>query len=273
LRFDGKNAYVSGGSSGIGLAAARLFASLGANVLIFSIDDQGILDEALALVRKSAVSGDQRFEAMRLDVTDNDRVQKEMKAVVSSFGSPYVLINSAGVGGAFYFEDVTYERFDKTVKANLYGVRNVTAALVPSMKPGGGYIVSVSSISGLIGVFGHTAYSSSKFAVNGFSEALRSEVRRHGISVSVLCPPAVDTPLWRKANASRPPENRAVSRNSGMMQPEEVAAAMLRGMIKGRFLIVPGRGRFIHLMNRLLPCLRERIAYRAVRKASENRDG
>ena len=103
------------------------------------------------------------------------------------------------------------------MKINLYGARNAIAALLPHMRNQGGHIVNVSSIAGLIGVFGYTDYCASKFGLIGFSEALRSELDSQGIMVSVLCPPDTDTPGLAEENLTKPPETLAVSESACVM--------------------------------------------------------
>ena len=169
MDFQGRCVYVSGGSSGIGLAAARLFSSKGADVFIFSVDDKEAMEKALSEIEDAKQYDTQRFESLQLDVSDEKAVAEKLASAADSFGAPYVIINSAGIGGAVYFEKLSFERFDATMKINLYGTRNVIAALLSRMKNGGGYIVNVSSFSGLVGIVGYTAYASSKFAVVGFS--------------------------------------------------------------------------------------------------------
>ncbi len=128
------------------------------------------------------------------------------------------------------------------------------------MKERGGYIVNVSSICGSIGVFGYADYSAAKFGVIGFSEALRSEVKPHGINVSVLCPPDTDTPGYAEENKTKPPETVAVSGTAGCMKPEQVAGALLKGMGSGQFIIIPGAdGQFSVIMKRLFPWLVEMV--------------
>ena len=140
------------------------------------------------------------------------------------------MINSAGIQYPDYFERIPFDVFDQTVRTNLYGIWNVLAALVPAMKGSGGHIVNVSSIAGFMGVFGYTAYSATKFGVIGFSEALRSEMRPHGIRVSVLCPPDTDTPGLAQEN--RPSRPRQGPRERGAHEPHGRCQAMLRGMEK-----------------------------------------
>ncbi len=266
--FKSKNVYISGGTSGIGLAVGKKFASLGADVFLFSIDEQSMRDRALAELERARRRPEQRFAAVELDVTDEKLVRSTLSEAARDFGAPYVLVNSAGIGGAVYFEKQSYELFDRTMKVNLHGTRNTVAALLPFMKPAGGWIVNVSSMSGLIGLVGYTAYSSSKYAVVGFSQALRSELSPHGIRVSALCPPQVRTPLLEKTDKYKPPETKSINDKSGVLEPDEVAEALLIGMKKNRAISIPGRkARLYYLLDRLFPLLRERITDRVINKA------
>jgi short-subunit dehydrogenase len=122
-------------------------------------------------------------------------------------------------------------------------------------------------VAGYIGVFGMTAYSAAKFAVIGFSEALRSELKRFDVTVSVLCPPDVDTPMLEKAGKIKPEETKAISATAKIMTAEEVAKVVLDAMGKGAFMILPGSGtRFTYNMKRLFPGLVEFITDRKIAK-------
>ena len=267
MSFHNKCVYVSGGSSGIGLAAAKLFSLKGANVFIFSVDENEAMEKALGEIESVKVKDGQRFESLQIDVSDEKAVAQKLGSAAKSFGTPFVIVNSAGIGGAVYFEKLSYERFDATMKINLYGTRNVIATLLPAMKEGGGYIANISSFSGLVGIVGYTAYASSKFAVVGFSQSLRAELKSYGINVSVVCPPQVDTPLLQKTDPDKPPETKAINDRAGMLGAQEVAESIFRGMMKKEFLIIPGKkAKLFHLFNRLLPIVRERMTDRVVEK-------
>jgi len=239
-----KTVYITGGSSGIGLAAAKLFAGAGANVAIFSRSRQK-LDAALPAIEAARASPEQKFLAVQLDVGNHTEVDAKMAATARSFGVPDVLVNCAGVAWCHYIEQTPYEEFERMMMTDFFGVRNTVTALVPFMKERGGNIVNVASILGVVGVFGYSAYCPSKFAVIGFSEVLRTELKKYNIRVSILCPPDTDTPQLVEENRTKPPETRAVSGNAGLMQPEQVAAAMIKGMEQNKLMIVPG------FMNRL----------------------
>jgi 3-dehydrosphinganine reductase len=235
--YQGKTVYITGGSSGIGLAAARPFA--GANVAIFS-RSQTKLDAALTLIEAAKSSNGQKFLAVPLDVANHTDVDAKMAATVRSFGVPDVLVNCAGVAWCNYIEETPYEQYERMMMTDFFGVRNSVTALLPSMKERGGNIVNVASILGVIGVFGYAAYCPSKFAVIGFSGVVRAEMKKYNIRVSVLCPPDTDTPQLAEENRTKPPETRAIAGNTGLMQPEKVAALMIRGMERNKLMIVPG---------------------------------
>jgi 3-dehydrosphinganine reductase len=267
MDFSGKCVYISGGASGIGLAIGCALAARGANVLSFSVDDETVRQAAEQQLREAARGDAQTFRAIHLDVTDHLAVERELNAAAESFGAPFGVVNSAGIGGAIFFEELTYERFDATIKVSLYGARNVVAACLPHLKQTGGFIVNVASMSGLIPILGYTAYGTAKAAMVAFSESLRSELKQYDIHVSALCPGQVDTPLWRSANEYKPPEVAALNKNSGTMKPEQIAAAVIEGIEKRQRLILPGFGaKALYLLQRICPCLREALSDRIVRR-------
>lgn len=267
--FTGKVAFITGGSSGIGLACAELLAARGADVAVFA-RGQEQLDRALTQIERNKVTQRQRFLAVSLDVSQHAQVQSILNRAVADFGAPDILINSAGVSFPQRFEDIPHAKFDEIVHINLHGTWNAIAILVPYMKKHGGYIVNVSSVAGYIGVYGLSAYSASKFAVIGFSEALRSELKRFNISVSVLCPPDVDTPMLERANKIKPEETKAISSSASLIKPIDVAREVVSGMGRGQFLILPGSGtKYTYFMKRLFPGLVQWIMDRQIKKVTQ----
>jgi 3-dehydrosphinganine reductase len=264
--FTGKTAYITGGSSGIGLACAETLAARGANVLIMARrPDQ--LEIAVRQITKNRILEKQRFSAVQLDVSDKDRVADSLARAVKEFAPPDILINSAGVSFPQKFEDIPFEKYDEIMRVNLYGTWNTISNLLPYLKQSHGYMVNVSSVAGYIGIFGMTAYSASKFAIIGFSEALRSELKRFDITVSVLCPPDVDTPMLERAGRIKPEETKAISATAKIMTAAEVAKVVLDGMGRGGFMILPGSGTtFTYNMKRLFPGLVEFITDRKIAK-------
>jgi len=269
--FENKQVYVVGGSLGIGLSIAMRVASLGSHVTLFARRKEP-LDQAVAAVSTARKRPTQRIAAWQLDVGDHLRVSQVMTQAVAAVGAPDVLINCAGRAYPRRFEDISYEQFDDTLRVNLYGCWNTVHTLLPHMKPRGGYIVNTASIAGLIGVFGYTDYCASKFGLVGFSEALRSELKPYNISVSVLCPPDTDTPGFAIENQTKPEETRAISATAKVMSAEAVADALIRGMARRSFLIIPGvDGRLGVLAKRLFPGLVQRVMDRTVRQVAHRR--
>ena len=269
--LNGKVVYVVGGSSGIGLATAKALAAEGAHVIIFA-RRKDRLEQALGEIKAAKVSTSQRFSCMQVDVSVWDEVKTVMSRAVAEFGVPDVLINCVGRAYPRVFEEVSYEQFKETMETNFYGVWHTTSVLVPHMKEKGGHIVNVSSIAGFLGLFGYTDYSASKFAIIGFSEALRSELKQYGITVSVLCPPDTDTPGFHEENKTKPEETRAISAGAKLRQPEEVARALIDGMKKGKMYIVPGfDSRLISLLKRLFPGLVEFVMDSTIKRVQAQR--
>lgn len=266
--FINKNVYIVGGSSGIGLAAAKLFAEMGSNVFIFSRSESK-LKSAVRDIKEGRLSSRQKVSYMKLDVTIPGDVKKLMKESVGSFGVPDVLINCAGRAIPHYFEEITYKLFDDTMKTNLYGTWNVIQSLYPYMKKQGGHIVNVSSMAGFIGIFGLADYTASKYSVIGLSEALRSEFKSDKINVSVLCPPDTDTPGFEEENKTKPDETKAATGGAGLLKPERVAHSLVKGIIKNKFIIIPGlNGKFVYIMKRFFPGIVEYFLNLSIKKVT-----
>jgi len=264
-----KKVYITGGSSGIGLETARQVASLGAHVVIIARNPEK-LETARQEIEGLIINHDQVVAAVSLDVGDNDKVESILQATVKEFGAPDILVANAGVGYGDYFENISYDTFDWLMKINVYGVRNTIAALLPAMKKKGGKIAILSSMAGIAGVFGYTAYGTSKFALVGFAECLRPELKPYGIDVTLICPPEVDTPFLVEEAKTLPPETRALKDSGGLMTVEETGKAIIKALTGKKFTVIPGmKTKLAWLMLRFLP---ERLVHAAndaiVRKAA-----
>jgi short-subunit dehydrogenase len=253
--FIGANAYITGGSSGIGFAIAGKMVELGSNVLLVARDEQKLV-QATALLEERKNNNRQCIDWLSLDIADWQRLKSLLPEKVKTFGPPDILVNCAGIAYTHYFEKIDYQRFTEVINTNLMGTWGMTRALVQYLKERRGYIVNVSSSLGFIGSFGYTAYAPAKFGIVGFSEALRPELKPFGVKVSVLCPADTDTPQLVEDRRNMLPEVRAINGAVGLMQPEEVAKVLINGMIKERFMIIPGfMNKLAYLLKRIAPWL------------------
>lgn len=249
-----KVALVTGGSSGIGLALARLLARNGANVWL-AARDRVRLESALEEVEAARYSEEQRCGFVSADLSVASEASAAVSRVVESAGLPDVVVNSAGVAHPGYVQDLSLDIFRWMMETNYFATVHVIKAVLPGMiERRSGHIVNISSMAGFTGVFGYTAYGASKFAVTGFSEALRAEMKPHGVRVSLVFPPDTDTPQLAYENQYKPPETKAVSGTARALSAETVARAILRDAGRGRFLILPGwEARLFHVLITKLP--------------------
>jgi 3-dehydrosphinganine reductase len=270
--FENRNVLITGGSSGIGLATAKLLSAEGANVLILSRSRDRI-DHAVGEIEGQRKSEAQRISGMQLDVSQHEEVNRVMAEAIEQFGIPDLLINSAGKAVPRPFEEISYEQLDDIMRTNFYGAWSTIQALLPHMKKkGGGHIVNVSSMAGFIGVFGYADYGASKFAMMGLSETLRMELRQYNIRVSVLCPPDTDTPGYQLENRTKPPETWAIGETAKLIEPDVVARALLKGIRKERCLVMANaEGWLIYLAKRYTPFVLDWMLDRAVRRAQAQR--
>ena len=234
------HAIISGGSSGIGLAVARDLIGSGWNLSLIARTPSR-LDEAKRQLERLHVKEDQKVHIIAADVSDQDQAGNAIKSALHHLGTPDLLITSAGMAHPGYFEELPLEIFRDTMAVNYFGTLYLIKAALPAMRDrGAGRIVMISSGTGLIGVFGYTAYSPTKFALRGLAESLRAEVKRDGIGISIVYPPDTDTPQLTAENRIKPVETRAISGKAKTWSADDVTAVILKGIRKGRFTITPG---------------------------------
>lgn len=196
----GKVAFVTGGSSGIGLGIAEVLAEEGMKVA-FTWRRQDHLDQAMALLGRPG----RTIHPVKLDVTDREGFARAAEEVEQALGPVQVLVNNAGVGVGGLIEDATYDDWDWVMGVNVGGVINGIVTFLPRMIASGlaGHIVNVSSMGGVAALGSVGVYATSKFAVVGLSEALRTDMIGRNIGVSVYSPGPVRSNMG-EAVRSRP---------------------------------------------------------------------
>jgi 3-dehydrosphinganine reductase len=237
--FEGKNVVLTGGSSGIGRAIAVDLARQGANLLLIG-RRQAPLDDTIVLLESTRHDSAPIWECRAVDVSHREAIQSALHSYDESRPVD-ILINCAGVASAEYVDRTPPEAFEQTIQINYLGTVWSSLALIPSFKRRrSGIIANVASLAGVLGFIGYAAYSPSKFAVVGFSEAIRSELRPHNVRVCLLLPPDTATPQLETEILTRPAEARAIAEHARVLEPEPVARVFLKGIAAGRFRIVPG---------------------------------
>ncbi len=238
--YSNKLALITGGSSGIGLAIAKNLAGQGASVCILARDPQK-LETAQQEIAARRTSPHQYVEAIPADVSERQQIFAVLQDLVAQKGTPDFLFNCAGVAHPGTFAELDPEIFAWTDQINYLGTVYATRALIPGMiARRSGYVVNFSSILGFLGMYGYTAYCGSKYAVRGFSDALRAELKLHGVKVSVVYPGDTQTPQLEYEARHKPAIAKMLWGESGIMPADTVAAACLRQVARGRYVITPG---------------------------------
>ena len=188
--FRDKVVLITGGSSGIGRATALRLAGYGAKVVVAARNSKA-LD---AVVAEADSQGGEAW-AVQTDVTDPDQCRQAVEQTVERFKRLDILISSAGLSLRAYFEGSNLEALERVMQVNFFGVLYMTHYALPYVKETKGSLVALSSLTGIRGIPSYAIYGASKFAVQGFYESLRLELKRAKVHVGIVAPGFVDTPL------------------------------------------------------------------------------
>lgn len=252
--FTDKVAVITGAGSGIGRALAIELAGRGARLALSDVDAVAVADTAARCEKRGTTARD-----YQLDVADREAVLAHADQVAGEFGRVNLVVNNAGVALMATVEEVTWEDLDWIVGINFWGVVHGTKAFLPHLiASGDGHLVNISSVFGLIGVPTQSAYNASKFAVRGFTEALRQEMvlGKRPVGVSCVHPGGIRTNIARDARspggpdaAQRASEFARIARTS----PAGAARAIIRGVERNRPRILIGAdARVIDALPRVL---------------------
>lgn len=243
-KLKNKVCVITGASSGIGAACAKAMAAQGAIVIGCDLR----LDMLETVAEEINQSGG-RMEAYQVDVSDRDGVFALADRIEKDHGGADVVLNNAGVAHSAPVEEITMDNFQWVMDIDFWGVVHGTQAFLPHMlKRGSGHIANVSSIFGLIGVPNQSAYNAAKFAVLGFTEALRHEMKEHkDIGVTCIHPGGINTNIVRHARFQQGPDadgerEEAIQRFQKLTitQPAGAAKAILKGIRKNKARVLIG---------------------------------
>lgn len=265
-----KVAAITGAGSGIGRATAVLLAKHGCHVAVSDVNEPG-LAETVALCGPHDV----KVSSRRVDVADRQAVQVWADDVASEFGRVNVIINNAGVALGATIEDTRYEDFEWLMNINFWGVVHGTKAFLPHVKRSGdGHIVNISSVFGLVGVPTQAAYNAAKFAVKGFTEALRQELEIEGapVGVTTVHPGGIKTNIAKNARRTDRDgwvDEKAVLEFEKLFRttPESAAGDIVTAILGNRRRQLIGADAvMIDLMQRAFPTLYQALVVAGARR-------
>ncbi|MBF6215302.1 SDR family oxidoreductase [Nocardia puris] len=239
--FRGAKVLVTGAASGIGRATALAVAEAGGELVLTDINAEGLA----ATVADIEAAGGQVPAWRAFDITDYEAVAAFAVDVHAAHGSLDVVMNVAGTSTWGTVENLEHRHWKRMVDINLMGPIHVIESFVPEMVRAGrgGALVNVSSAAGLLALPWHAAYSAGKYGIRGVSDVLRFDLERHGISVHLVAPGAVNTPLVHSFELvgvdKDDPKVRRFTKvfTKHAVAPEKVAAAILRGVTRNHYLI------------------------------------
>lgn len=226
MRLQGKVAFITGAASGIGRAAATIFAREGARVAVCDLNAQGT-GEVVEEIRRA---GGQAL-AVPADVTSSAQINEAVRKTAEALGAVDILASVAGWEKTMPFVDTTEDLWDQLIAINLKGHMICTRAVLdPMIERRSGKLVYVSSDAGRVGSTGEAVYSGAKGGVIAFAKTIAREMARYSINANVICPGPTDTPLLRSLSAERPKLYEAMEKAvpfRRFARPEEIAHGLL----------------------------------------------
>jgi len=240
--FAGKVAVVTGAGSGIGQALALELGRSGASVAISDVDTEGLsVTEQRLLAIGAPVKSD------RLDVTERERFLLYADEVKEHFGKVNQIYNNAGIAFSGDVDITAFKDIERVMDVDYWGVVNGTKAFLPHLiASGDGHVINISSVFGLFSVPGQAAYNSAKFAVRGFTEALRQEMilAKHPVGVTTVHPGGIRTAIARNATAAEGVDQSTLAElfdtKMARTSPERAAQVILDGVAKNKARVLVG---------------------------------
>lgn len=260
-----KVAIITGGSSGIGKSLVLKYANEGYAVVFTGRNGERMTQVASEL-------GERPHLALELDAAGKEDNKKMVDETIKKFGRIDVLICNAGISMRALFEEVELEVFEKLMDINFYGAIYATKFALPHLLESKGTIIAISSINGWRSTPARSAYSSSKFAMQGFFESLRTEVMTRGVHVLVVCPGFTSSNIRNAAlTADGKAQGESPRNEKKMMTSEEVAERTFKAAKKKkRDLILTFEGKMAVLLNKIIPSRLDRMIYNMMKKEPDN---
>jgi short-subunit dehydrogenase len=267
MTFKNKVVIITGASSGIGKALAFEYAKRGANLVLAARQYVTLCQIAQELEQQYQI----RAVAVQCDVTVEDDCKFLIKQTLISFKSIDILINNAGISMRALFKDADVSVLKKLMDVNFWGAVYCTKYALPEILKTRGSIVGVSSIAGYKGLPGRTGYSASKFAMNGFLDALRVENLKTGIHIMTACPGFTASNIRNTAlTQDGSQQSESSMEEDKMMSAEEVATRIANGVeSRSRTLVMTGQGKMTVLLSKFFPAWLDNLVYKVFAKEKD----
>ena len=253
--FTNKIIAITGASSGIGKALAQEAIRRGAKVAVCARDLEKL---------KQQYSSHPSVLCLQADVSRENDCRNFIETIVAQWGGIDILINNAGISMRALFEDADLNVIRELMDINFWGTVFCTKYALPYIRRKKGMVIGVSSIAGYRGLPGRTGYSSSKFAMQGFLEALRTELLHTGVHVMWVCPGFTSSNIRNVArSADGSPQKETPLEENKLMSAEECAGVILDAAAKKkRTIVMTSQGKLTVLLNKLFPGLADRLVYK-----------
>lgn len=257
MDFRNKKILITGATGGLGREMVSQFSELGGNLYITDLSEESL--NILKNRFSNAVYG-----GFGVDLSNHDGCEELYSRVTREFGTPDILINNAGIATLGRFSDTPVEKWEAVININLFAPMRLTHKFLKDMvRRKSGNIVNISSVAGLVASAGLAAYSTSKFGIRAFGEAIYHEYRTLGIGVTNLYPFFTDTPILRSEQFGFK-ENKMIP-GFLLSSPEEVIRVLIGGLREGKLHVYPGLiSRTMEFLTRTMPGLIESLTARQV---------
>ncbi|MBM3177276.1 MAG: SDR family oxidoreductase [Bacteroidetes bacterium] len=258
---------ITGATSGIGKAIAFTFGLRGSKIFITGRNPDALDQTIRELSAKQII-----VRGLVADAGSEVDNKKTVEAAVEHFGQIDVLVCNAGVGMRALFEDLDLSVFNQVMNINFTGVVALTKFALPHILKSKGSIVGISSINGRRSTPARTAYSASKFAMEGFLESLRTEVMSRGVHVLSVCPGFTASNIRNKAlNASGHSQGESPRNENKMMTAETVAELTYQAVVRRkRDLILTSQGKLAVFLNKWIPAVMDKLVYYIMSKEPDS---
>lgn len=267
MKLKDKTVIITGASSGIGKALATEFAKRGANLVLGARQYVTLCEIAQSLEKQFNI----KAVAVQCDVVSESDCEQLIKQTILTFGKIDVLVNNAGISMRALFNDTDVNVLKSLMDVNFWGMVYCTKYAMPELLKTKGTVVGVSSIAGYKGLPGRTGYSASKFAMNGFLDALRVENLKTGVNVLTACPGFTASNIRNTAlNKHGLQQGESTLHEEKMMTAEQVATIIADGVENhARTLVMTGQGKLTVLLSKILPAFLDKLVYNVFTKEKD----